>query len=49
MNGRLRESDFSHGIGHSGLLAAGRDGINGMGIGPLTLVEGAKKLFQDVS
>jgi hypothetical protein len=42
------------GDGRTGLLRGGRSGLGGggivgSGVGPLTLVAGAKKLFQDVS
>ncbi|KAF2819223.1 hypothetical protein CC86DRAFT_375363 [Ophiobolus disseminans] len=35
------------GGGLGGIIGGGRGGIAGTGLGPLTLVEGAKKLFQD--
>jgi hypothetical protein len=38
-----------NGGGRVGFVRGGLDGIGGSGIGPLTLVAGAKKLFQDVS
>jgi hypothetical protein len=37
------------GGGRGGILGGSRGGIAGTDIGPLTLVAGAKKLFQDVS
>jgi hypothetical protein len=37
------------GILGGGILGGGRGGIAGNGIGPLTLVAGAKKFFQNVS
>jgi hypothetical protein len=46
MEGRQRGGDSSGGGGRIGLV---EDGITGSGIGPLTLVAGVKKLFQDVS
>jgi hypothetical protein len=61
MDGWQRGGDPSRGVGRfessggalggsvGGGRGGGRGGIAGSGIGPLTLVEGAKKLFQDVS
>jgi hypothetical protein len=43
-----RGDQFGLGGGRDSIVG-GRGGIAGSGIGPLTLVEGAKKLFQDVS
>jgi hypothetical protein len=42
--------ESSHGGGRGGIVGGGLGGgIAGNGIGPLSLVAGAKKLFQDVS
>jgi hypothetical protein len=43
---RMELSGGGRGIG---LAGRGQGGIGGTGVGPLTLVEGAKKLLQDVS
>lgn len=44
--GNPSRQDGGRGIG---LAGRGQGGIGGSGLGPLTLVEGAKKLLQDVS
>jgi hypothetical protein len=57
MDGWQRGGDASRGgarigfggVNRNGIVDGGRGGIAGSGIGPLILVEGAKKLFQDVS
>jgi hypothetical protein len=59
MRGGIRGREGAMGLGR-GMLGAGSSGsgrggggigggFGGSGIGPLSLVEGAKKLFQDVS
>ena len=45
-DGRMELAGGGRGIG---LAGRGQGGIGGSGLGPLTLVEGAKKLLQDVS
>ena len=49
MDGWQRGGESSRGAGRIGPSGGGRGGIAGSSVGPLTLVEGAKKLFQDVS
>jgi hypothetical protein len=49
IEGRQREGESSCGDGRIGLVGSGQSGIAGSVISPLTLVAGAKKLFQDVS
>jgi hypothetical protein len=49
MKGRQRGGELSYGDGRIGLVGGGLGGMAGRSIGPLTLVAGVKKLFQDVS
>ncbi|KAH3941208.1 hypothetical protein HBI56_206250 [Parastagonospora nodorum] len=47
MDGWQRGGESSRGAGRIGPSGGGRGGIAGSSVGPLTLVEDAKKLFQD--